>query len=145
MQHRRIDEFKSLGSAFNFLPVYDFFGFEVGKMHFETFDTFLRSQDSRTGDRLQFRQAAGMVHFRVVGNDEVDVLRINDAADSFQQFIEERLFYGINEDVLVTNNEIGVVSGSFWCAVTVEIAHIPVDCSDPIDTIYDFFTIHLCT
>lgn len=77
-------------------------------------------------------QRAAVVGFGVVGYDHVDLVGLYDGADAFEHFFC-RTLDGIDERDLFVENEIGVVRGAFFRFVPVEIAHVPVYGSHPVN------------
>ena len=55
-----------------------------------------------------------MVHLHVVGDDIVDLFRVDDLGNPGQHLRDEFLFDGVDQGDLVVEDEEGVVGGAFF-------------------------------
>ena len=87
-------------------------------------------------------QGAGVVGLDVVGDDVVDLRRVNDRGDALEELFLERLLDGVNEGDFLVEDQVGVVARAAARLVAVEAAHGPVDGADPVDIFADFNCFH---
>ena len=82
---------------------------------------------------------AGMVHFRMIGNDILDLRGINDRLDPGQHFIFEGRFDCVNEGNFLGHNQIGIIGAAARGRVTVKITNRPVNRPHPVNMIADLY------
>ena len=87
-------------------------------------------------------QGAGVVGLDVVGDDVVDLGRVDDGSDALEELFLERLFDRVDEGDLLVEDQVGVVARAAARLVAVEAAHGPVDGADPVDIFADFNCFH---
>ena len=68
------------------------------------------------------RQAAAVVGFGVVGDDHVDLGRVDDGRDALQHLAEKAFLHRVDEGDLFIDDEVGVVGRALLRLVAVEIA-----------------------
>ena len=97
----------------------------------EIFDGFtpplFRNDDFRLRRHIhERRQSAAVIRFHMVYNHVVDLRRVDDLTDPFQQFFGERRFHGIDQANLFIDDKIGVVRYSARCLIAVKVAVGPI-------------------
>ena len=74
------------------------------------------------GDLENGGDAPAVVGFGVVGDDHVDLRRVDDRADAREHLLRKALFDGVDERHLFVEDEVGVVRRAFFRLVAVEVA-----------------------
>ena len=83
--------------------------------------------------RDHLRKGPGVVHLRVVGDDVIDLPRIDDGGDAGHHLLPEGGLHRIDQRDLVREDQIGVVGAPAPRLITMKIPDIPVDRADPPD------------
>ena len=117
---------------------------EVAVVSGEVFDPRARSGiDLGVGGGFaDERQAATVIGFGVVGDDDVDPGGIDDGGDAGEHLGAEAFFNGIDERDLFVEDEVRVVRGALFRFVAVEVSQVPVDGAYPIDAFTDLHCFH---
>ena len=89
--------------------------------------------------RHQFGQRAGMVLFRMVDNDVIDIGEVNFTAQVLHEFATEFMIDGIDQHIFFFPDEIAVVAAAAQRFVfsPVEITHFPVALANPMNVIFN--------
>ncbi len=80
-------------------------------------------------------QRTRVVHLRMIGDHIIDILWIHHRTDSTQELRLERRFDCVNQGDFICHYQKGIVCGSPFSEITVEITDAPIDCPYPIDII----------
>ena len=88
----------------------------------------------------QFRQRAGVIHLRVVADDVLDTLGIDDRSDPRLHLIEAVLLHRVDKNRLVAHDNVGVPGRAPPRHVTVEIADVPINRADPPDLLRHLYS-----
>ncbi len=79
-------------------------------------------------------QSAVVVGLDVVDHDVVDLVERHDALDALEQLGHERHLHRVDErDLVLADDEVGVVGRAVGRLEAVEVAQVPVDRADPVD------------
>ncbi len=89
--------------------------------------------------RHQLGQRPGVILFRMVDDDVVDVVQIDFAAQVLHELAAEFVIDGIDQDVFTFADEIAVVAAAAQRFIfrPVEIAHFPVTLTHPMNVIFN--------
>ena len=87
-------------------------------------------------------QRAGVVGLDVIGDDVVNLSRVDDGSDALEELFLERFLDRVDEGDLLVEDQVGVVARAAARLVAVEAAHGPVDGADPVDIFADFNCFH---
>ena len=87
----------------------------------------------------QLGQRTGMVFFRMVNDDVVDICQVNFTAQVLHEFTAKLVVYGINQDIFFFTDEIAVVAAAAQRFVfsPVEITNFPVTLANPMNVIFN--------
>ena len=91
---------------------------------------------------LDERQAAAVVGFGVVGDNDIDLRGVDDGADAREHLFAEALLHRVDEGHFFVEDKVGVVGGAFFRFIAVEVAQVPVDRAHPIDVFGKFERLH---
>ena len=86
--------------------------------------------------------AAAVVGFGVVGDDDVDLRGVDYGGDAREHLRFEAALHRVDEGDFFVEDKIGVVGGAFLRFVAVEIPEIPVDGAHPVDAFGDLHCLH---
>ncbi|MBO5308960.1 MAG: hypothetical protein J6C40_13240, partial [Lentisphaeria bacterium] len=90
-----------------------------------------------------FRQRTGVVHFSMVGNDDVNFCDITDNGfNAGVHFLLEGSFDRVDQRDLIRQDKKSVVCGPAVSGVSVELFESPVNGTDPPDLFCDFYSVH---
>ena len=89
------------------------------------------------------RQGAGVVRLDVVRDDVVNLRRVDDGRDAFEEFFLERLLDRINQGDFIIENQISVVARATARLIAMEAAHGPVNGTNPVNVFADFNCFHV--
>ena len=89
--------------------------------------------------RHQFGERAGMVLFRVVDNDVIDIGEVDFAAQILHEFTAEFMIDGIDQHIFFFPDKIAVVAAAAQRFVfrPVEVTHFPVALTNPMNVIFN--------
>ena len=87
-------------------------------------------------------QRAGVVGLDVIGDDVVNLSRVDDGSDALEELFLERFLDRVDEGDFLVEDQVGVVARAAARLVAVEAAHGPVDGADPVDIFADFNCFH---
>ena len=89
--------------------------------------------------RHQLRQRTGVVFFRVVDNDVVDVVQVDFAAQVLHEFAAEFVVNGVDQDIFTFTDQIAVIAAATQRFIfgTVKITHFPVTLANPMNVIFN--------
>ena len=88
------------------------------------------------------RHAVRVIRLDVVGDDVIDTRGIDDCGDARGQFVVKTALHCVDESDLFVYDEVGIVGRTALRVVAVKAAHRPVDGSDPVDIVPDFYGVH---
>ena len=75
---------------------------------------------------------ARVVLLHVVGDDVLDLARVDDVGDALEQIARKRRLARVDERHVLVEDEVGVVRRSAVGRVAVEVALVPVDAAHPV-------------
>ena len=88
------------------------------------------------------RHAVRVIRLDVVRDDVVNLRWVNDRGDAREHFLLEAALDRVDEGDLFVYDEVGIVGRTALRVVAVKAAHRPVDSSDPVDIVPDFYGVH---
>ena len=83
--------------------------------------------------RVDGRQRAGMVLLHMVGDDVLDLGRVDDLANALDQLVGKAGLARVDERGVLIHDEVGVVRRTPVGGVPVEITLVPIDAAHPVD------------
>ena len=141
MQHARLQERQGAAPQTEFLSVFDRLVVPGGKeMLFQVLGTHLGAVKGFVfADAVHDpRQTAGMVHFRMVADHQVDFPRVHDLGDVVQQLVRKFPFDRVDQGDLFIHHQKSVVGRSLVGAVAMKIPDVPVFYADVVDSFRNF-------
>ena len=99
MQHARFHKRNRVSANVNFIACFDGFDFKRSmQLRLNIFDSHVRGVNFfRLHGGYRLRQRTGVVHFRVIGNNNFNFLRVNNALYARHHLREKFFFNRVNQ------------------------------------------------